>query len=59
MPNSLPQTKKANFQSLQSSMTVQLLGELTIKSVGRNLDREITRIENVCHASKNLDSVTL
>ena len=36
-----------------------LLGELFIRSVGRTLKKEITRIENVRRANKNLDSVTL
>ena len=38
---------------------MSLLGELTIRSVGRTLEKEITRIENVRHANKNIDSVTL
>ena len=36
-----------------------LLGELTIRSVERILEKEINRIENVRHANENLDSVTL
>ena len=36
-----------------------LLGELTIRSDGRNIEKEITRIKNVRHANANIDSVTL
>ena len=30
-----------------------------IRSVGRTHDREITRIESVCHANKNIDNMML
>ena len=36
-----------------------LLVELKIRVVGRTLDKEITRIGNLRHANKNLNSVTL
>ena len=36
-----------------------LFTELLIRSVERTLEKEIIRIENVRHANKNLDSVTL
>ena len=36
-----------------------LLVELKIRVVGRTLDKEITRIKNMCHDNDNLDSVTL
>ena len=36
-----------------------LLGQLLIRSVEKTLEKEITRIENVRHANKNIDSVTL
>ena len=40
-------------------LVLPLLGELTISSVGRTIENEITRIENVRHANKNIDSATL
>ena len=40
-------------------LSLGVLGELTIRSVGRTIKKEITRIENVRHANQNLNSVTL
>ena len=38
---------------------MSVLGELTIRSVGGTLNKEIPIIENGHHANENLDSVTL
>ena len=48
-----------NFHFCFIKFGILLLGELTIRSVERTLEKEINRIENVRHANKNLDNVTL
>ena len=53
-------THNDKYPSDQPSLvSFLILGELTIRSVGRTLKKEITRIENVRHANNNLDSVSL
>ena len=60
-----PDPGKVNNSGRYSCSLVQkreqrsVFGELTIRSVGRTLKKEITRIENVCHANENLDILTL
>ena len=54
-----PQWLQGDFSTLVGLFDSVLLRELTIRSVGRTLEKEITRIENVPHANRNIDSVIL
>ena len=43
----------------KAASKLSMLGQISIRSVERTLEKEITRIENVRHTNKNIDSVTL